>query len=468
MKVVLLALGGFFAGFGAVLGLRGHQPIPPAELPSAAPAELRRVEVPRDFATLIATRLAKARASAPDASAVRELQRDIDRWMLADPMGCVEFLHRNDAIGLVRIEHLPAVFAGAFRGDLALAIREAMHLPDARLRFEWLNAAFQEAAQTSPERALELLAYVPADRRALIGDKLMKHYAEKDPASAWRAVVSSRSSPYQHGSLWRKDEYAWANVVLDIWGERDPTGLADFLRSKFAAGGGDWEARVLVEGLEGFSQRRHASQLLGVLAGMDRNPALEKFWRQALKTVARKDPEAALQIGMAQSRALARDRAAVIIAETVGVTDFDRGIALLDRVSAEPARIAAVQAIITKSAETNPVAAAQRAEKIENLLGRADAMRQVAWVWYSRHTTAKFAAFALETGVPEAGPSWLGVIAERLRQSGDNGGNWGRELDAVTRERFEVEMQSRMSPEGWAKVESIFRPYKARKESGRK
>src|SRR5688572_6540464 len=98
--------------------------------------------IPEEARSQISIRLTKARSAPQDRENQRLLQRDVDRWLLADPRGCIDWLHREGALGLVRREHLRDVFASAIHGDLSMAIREALQIPNGRLRAEWLEVVF--------------------------------------------------------------------------------------------------------------------------------------------------------------------------------------------------------------------------------------------------------------------------------------------------------------------------------------
>jgi hypothetical protein len=98
--------------------------------------------------------LTLARQPSRTAAQVRELQRAIDRWLLADPEACIAWLENRKATGLIRKELLPSVCAFHFDGQMVKAMRLAAQISDPLLHYAFISAAFEAAAEMHPQEAL--------------------------------------------------------------------------------------------------------------------------------------------------------------------------------------------------------------------------------------------------------------------------------------------------------------------------
>jgi hypothetical protein len=77
-----------------------------------------------------------------------------------------------------------------------------------------------------------------------------------------------------------------------------------------------------------------------------------------------------------------------------------------------------------------------------------------------KYQTQALVEMALNTSTPEVGPDWLDMIASNLRTdpvtSKAGGEGWIAKLDPPTRERLGPELQRRLSPADWSRVQSHF------------
>ena len=458
MKSALLILIGFIAGIAGVMAWRSSSPS--GNTANAAPggkSEIRRVEIPKDFVRDLEARLEKARRSPGERQSTTELQREIDRWMLADPMACMNWLHQRGALGLVRREQFSAVFASAFRGNLAAAIRESMNIPDARFRHDWLISVFKEAAQSSPEQALALIEFLPTDLRTSISRSVAVNLARKDPAAAWTAVLGSKSSWYRKGINRYQDHYTWASDVLQTWADTNPETFADFLRTKLAEAGSGREAVLFAQALQDVAMSPSAIRVLEILANRERNATLENNWTNALGHAANINADDALRFAQQLPQGLARDRALEIIALVIGPGDFDRAEKIVEGLSGDALKHSVLQSILERRAATNLRDATTRAERIENQLSRTETMKSVVASSLSREPKA-FLAMVFESGASDTGSSWMDLVVDSIRNNQSL--YWVQNLDGPTKDRLRDEVYGRFSPEDWARVEKSFLPEK--------
>jgi hypothetical protein len=456
VKSLLFLLLGSVVGFFAVVGLADWMPSRERGDGRREPVPLEGI--PEEARSQISIRLTKARSAPQDRENQRLLQRDVDRWLLADPRGCIDWLHREGALGLVRREHLRDVFASAFHGDLSMAIREALQIPNGRLRAEWLEVVFEEAQESSPERAFELLRHLPTHLRNSLGMSIVENLAKKDPAKAWTSILNSPDSWYQQGSQRWQLHHSWASTVLHGWAEKDPSGLKSFLVSKFDAAENSRESLLISQSLQDLSRGTYAKLVAEALAGRERNATMRNVWSLALEFLGMNDIEAALALIRGQSNPIARQVTARTVASGLSAKDPDRAIQIVNEYGGTNA-LQTVLMIMRNQASKAPKAMATQAMAIENVLARTEVIATVAGTWMQSEPAA-LADFALEAKIPERGASWLDVLAN-MHSGGVpvvQGKPWTDALSDEARVQVGRALRERLDPEAWGRISSVFEP----------
>jgi hypothetical protein len=456
VKSLLFLLLGSVVGFFAVVGLADWMPSRERGDGRREPVPLEGI--PEEARSQISIRLTKARSAPQDRENQRLLQRDVDRWLLADPRGCIDWLHREGALGLVRREHLRDVFASAFHGDLSMAIREALQIPNGRLRAEWLEVVFEEAQESSPERAFELLRHLPTHLRNSLGMSIVENLAKKDPAKAWTAILNSPDSWYQQGSQRWQLHHSWASTVLHGWAEKDPRGLKSFLTSKFDAAENSRESLLISQALQDLSRGTHAKLVAEALAGRERNANMRNVWSLALEFLGINDIEAALPMIEGQSDPITRAITARTVASGLAAKDPDRALQIVNQHGGSNT-LPTVMVILRNEASKAPKAAATHAMAIDNVLARTEAIDMVALAWIQANPT-ELADFALKAESPERGASWLDILADMhsARVPIIQGKPWTDALSDDARVQMGRALRERLDPEAWGRVSSAFEP----------
>jgi hypothetical protein len=454
MKSALFTFVAFVIGFAGTIGLRIALPAQAKSVPAAVPASVGpgQVTPPDGFQQTLEAKLAAARAVDGPYSAKRELQQMIERWMRADLMECMKWLSDHGALGLVPREVLGDVFAGAFHGDLQLAIQHANQLTDARLRYDWISEGFREAAESNPAQAFELLRYLPTQQRGDIGREIVVNLAKANPASAWEAVLASRDSWYREGSARWQNHYMWAGDVLQIWAESRPQELEQFLRGKIAAQQADRESLILAQAMQDLATGNGADVVLSALAGLERNAITQNMWILAMEKAS---PEQALQAVAAEPAGPRRDNASMNAAFGVISKDPGRALQMVETLPESSARENALENLLKQQAGRDPAGAAAKAISLENPLTRWNAMSKVANTWL-QNDAAGFCRQALDS--PDSSAAWLDVMAGIMsnRANDSTSRAWIGKLEEQTRERLGSALQSRLTEQAWGGIAELF------------
>jgi hypothetical protein len=456
MKWLLFGVLGFAAGLMGALAFRAPASAPVAIAKATPPANeltVRRWEAPAAFRSELETRLAAARRGEGGSEAVRDLQQAVDRWFLGDPLACIAWLQDHGAIGLARPELLDAVFAGAFRGDLGLALREARHLTDARLHYAWVDTIFAEASQSSPAQAFELLDALPKREWQPMGSLIADRWAARDLRTAWQAVMKDQ----RH----RRDARSFVDGMLAAAAAAHPDETRAFIAEKMAALTDDRESMLFRSALRSFALSEHNELALSALAGRPRDRDFEGSWTLALEhATSPSGLEKTLQLVAKEPAGYRRENALALVAMGLAPTDPRRALQLVEGI-ADPEQYWSVEKrAVHKLVEQNPADAAAFVEAHSDLFLRGKAMGEVSAAWLKRDPNAML-AFALKAPAPERGVDWLDTLAPTIAAYPTSTeyleSPWHQKVDPVLWEKVLPELRTRLGDEAYARVEKMLR-----------
>jgi hypothetical protein len=439
-------------GFGFVTAVMARQALRPAPAKSTAVAPapvVRTFHAAPAVISEIEDLLARAKQPSRAPAQLRELQRAIDRWLLADPMACIAWLQERCCTGLIRTELLPSVCASAFGGRMAEVLRQALQISDPLLHYAFVTAGFEAAADLHPAEAFEALGTMPPAKRVKLGDALIARWAKQEPRKAWD-TVSTGSNP--------EEVYRLVFTCIAAWDTTDPHGLQEYLRQQLAQPDHKF---ALEWGLWGLAQQRPSS-LLEVLAGYEQHPRLRSIWQSALSNADREPAgiDAALRFAHAQPPGPPRQFALLAIA--VGLTSsdhVDRLPEIIEELNPDTRR--ALEPVRTSSPARfpPPKISAVIDEQFPDGLSRSTAMSTYVGAVLNYQTQALLDV-SLDAPSPDSGPDWLDVIAAKVRadpltsKPGDVA--WLSKLNPSTLERLGPELQRRLTPADWQSLQSHF------------
>ena len=336
------------------------------------------------------------------------------------------------------------------------AIREALQIPNGRLRAEWLEAVFDEAQELDPSDAFQLMRHLPTYLRSSLGESIVENLAKKDPAKAWTAILNSRDSWYQEGSQRWQMHHDWATIVLRNWAEKDRPGLKAHLSAMLDTAKDDREGVLVAQSLQELTDS-YSDLVVELLAGRERNATLQNLWRNAATAFAGRDPEAAVRLIQSESNPVVRKDMAGLVAMGLGGKDPDRAIRIVKEY-AGPNEYRNINLIIRYQVGKDPKGAAAQAMAIENVLARTEAAEVVVRAWMQSDPAA-LADFALKADPPERGASWLDILTDMHPDGGVpvvQGKPWLNALSDDARVQMGRAFRDRLTPEAWGQLSSSF------------
>ncbi len=400
----LAALAGFTIGLTATFQ-RGdrerHSPgsessgVAQGALGSSAPASM--VSTPPDLQPRVASLLSAARSAGAGSAAAVELQRMVDRWLLAEPIACMMWLHDRGASGLVPRALFKDAFASAFQGDLTRAVQAGAEIGDPVLRSAWLRAAFAVAQETEPAHALKLVTALTLPMQMEIAQEVISAWAGQDGPAAWAAVVGGQR-PY---------DAALADEGLQAWAKADPVAVEHFVRHKLADPTRGKERSLFRSALRALARKDASQIVLRSLAGAARDMHSQEIWMDAVRTSATGDLDAALQTIEREPRGLLRDAALGEFAKGAVQTNIDRSLEIAEVLPSYESR-RAVFASVTKhliADASRPEQAATLAQSHADPLLRVNQMDLVTAEWLQKDRIA-FLQYVLSRPDPERA-QWL-------------------------------------------------------------
>ncbi len=432
----------------AVLARHTLRPDPVVAQPPAVPAiGARGFDVPGEAVSEIERLLASARHSNRTPARLRELQRAIDRWLLADPRACIVWLQDRKATGLIRADLLPTVCALRLDGRMTEVMRLASVITDPLLHYALIAAAFEVAAELHPREAFDVLSAIPAAKRSKLGQDFVARWARKDGRAAWEAV----SAMSDHTQL-----IQMVRPCLAAWSYNDPEGLFRYLREQIA----DPTRKSPLEwGLLTLAGDAPAT-ILKLLSGYERTSRLQSVWETALASVGKDSFGTALRY--AQMEPAGPRRQFALFSLGLGLASSDNTAQFKTLVSElnpdalrelEPARISWLFRF--NPGEISAIVQ----DQFPNPLSRSAAMSQYAEAQLYNQPQALI-EMALNARSSEDVPDWLDAIASRLRtdpvSSKPGTDKWLAKLDPPTCERLAPELQRRLNVEDWNRVKPHF------------
>lgn len=379
--------------------------------------------------------LNRARSGGAGSAAAAELQRTVDRWLLADPLTCITWLHDRGASGLVSRELFQDVFVSALGGDSVLAIRVGAEISDPILRRAWLRSIFEVAKESEPKHALDLVAALPSKIQGDIAKDVISAWAAKDGPAAWNAVVGGN----------RRDHHALAAAALHAWAEADPSAVQDFVRLKVGNSGRGKEKALFFSAVRALAENDTSRLVLQSLVGAARDPAFQSIWMTAVASAAEGDLVPAIQIIDREPPGLRRDAARAAFAQQAVRTDLARGLEIAATLPSYASRRAVFHTAISDllKEESKSEEAAILAQSHSDPLLRAEQIGMVTSRWLEKDCAA-FLQFVLAQpdGVSER---WLDELARR--RSATFGAGSGSPFNEAQRARLQRELAARLPPD---------------------
>ena len=433
---------------GAGLARYALRPTPEVPFPKQTTTLVQTFEAPAGTLSEIESLLTSARQASRTPAQLRELQRAVDRWLLADPEACIAWLENRGATGLIRKELLASVCAFRLDGSMVKAMRMAARISNPLLHYAFVSAAFETAAEIHPEEAFDALASMPDSKRSKLTQDLVIPWARKDPRKAWETVAAPSNS---------LEVIQLAQLCMLIWERKDSRGLQAYLREQLARPG---RKMALEVGLWALATERPAT-ILQLLSSRERNSRLQSIWQRALSSLERDgDPAPGLQVARMEPAGARREFA--LLGVGFGLVQGEKPQRLeevLRELNPDSRRELERMQTSYSVVRCRPADVSAFTDGLPDGFTRATAMSSYVQ-GVLKHQTQALVEMALDASTPEVGPDWLDMIASNLRTdpvtSKAGGEEWIGKLDSPTRERLGPELQRRLRPTDWNRIQPHF------------
>ncbi|MDQ3624053.1 MAG: hypothetical protein M3463_16470 [Verrucomicrobiota bacterium] len=411
-RVVLSLAAGLACGCIAAMALFGWTKPHPS---SPAPAS----RVPRPFAAKLPmsneaqerdleAALQRIRPQpAPSLEELAALDNLVQRWLFTDPVACVNYLERTNALGLIDPALLKRAILRIAGDDYAHALRLAGEMRSSLMRDHSIRAAFERQIDIAPAQAFALLGSLPQHLRVNLGRRLAGEWGDKDPKAAVETLLVDKD-------LDRSRIYI--NDSLQSWALKAPEEAVEFLlRSPEGkiAGGSRAQFADLVLSIGG--------EIGAALAGLNERfpPSPERLnnRRLVLPQWAIEHPDAALQ--WAQKLEGDNEQLDAILSIALGALSSERpekGLEIAERLPAGAVRTRVYTGYAELAGRKDPARTAAWCERIEDPFVRAGTMRALSSVWVN-HDPGAAITFAASQNSADTGPAWLPAVTEALAKS---------------------------------------------------
>jgi hypothetical protein len=244
---------------------------------------------------------------------------------------------------------------------------------------------------------------------------------------------------------------------ISAWEMKDSHGLQEYTREQLARP----DRKFVLEGcLETLATERPAT-LLQLLSGRERTSRFQSIWERALSRAIDRngDPTSALRFARMEPAGPRREFA--LLAVGMGLARSEKPQRLeevMQELNPDTRRdLERFQGYAV--ARFSPTEISEFADRMPDGFSRSTAMSNYVQ-GVLKYQTQALVEMALDTSTPEVGPDWLDMIASNLRTdpvtSKAGGDGWIAKLDPPTRERLGPELQRRLSPADWSRVQSRF------------